>query len=95
VILPQLTSQNVTFSNIQAAVGAGLQLRLFGKPEIDGSRRLGVTLASPITLRKRWRAPKRRRQRSWSQDKKTRSQTGPLECAKITSRLLPLHEPVW
>ena len=45
VILPQLTSQNVTFSNIQAAVGAGLQLRLFGKPEIDGSRRLGVTLA--------------------------------------------------
>ncbi|AYW55485.1 formate-dependent phosphoribosylglycinamide formyltransferase [Raoultella ornithinolytica] len=45
VILPQLTSQNVTFSNIQGAVGAGLQLRLFGKPEIDGSRRLGVTLA--------------------------------------------------
>ncbi|HCR59509.1 MAG TPA: phosphoribosylglycinamide formyltransferase 2, partial [Raoultella sp.] len=29
----------------QAAVGAGLQVRLFGKPEIDGSRRLGVTLA--------------------------------------------------
>ena len=45
VILPQLTSQTVTFSNIQGAVGAGLQLRLFGKPEIDGSRRLGVTLA--------------------------------------------------
>lgn len=45
VILPQMSSQNVTFSNLQAAVGAGLQLRLFGKPEIDGSRRLGVTLA--------------------------------------------------
>ena len=26
-------------------LGAGLQLRLFGKPEIDGTRRLGVTLA--------------------------------------------------
>ncbi|MBL5882818.1 formate-dependent phosphoribosylglycinamide formyltransferase [Lelliottia aquatilis] len=46
VILPQLTSQNVTFRNVEAAVGAGLQLRLFGKPEIDGSRRLGVALAT-------------------------------------------------
>lgn len=46
VILPQLTSQNVTFDNLQAAVGSGLQVRLFGKPEIDGTRRLGVVLAS-------------------------------------------------
>ena len=46
VILPQLTSQNVTFDNVDAAVGAGLQLRLFGKPEIDGTRRLGVALAT-------------------------------------------------
>ncbi|VTP69738.1 Phosphoribosylglycinamide formyltransferase 2 [Leclercia adecarboxylata] len=46
VILPQLTSQNVTFDNVDAAVGAGLQLRLFGKPEIEGSRRLGVALAT-------------------------------------------------
>ena len=45
VILPQLTSQNVSFGQLQSAVGAGLQLRLFGKPEIDGTRRLGVTLA--------------------------------------------------
>ncbi|HCM7227084.1 TPA: formate-dependent phosphoribosylglycinamide formyltransferase [Klebsiella aerogenes] len=45
VILPQLTSENVTFGNLHAAVGAGLQLRLFGKPEIAGARRLGVTLA--------------------------------------------------
>ncbi|WHP29702.1 formate-dependent phosphoribosylglycinamide formyltransferase [Trabulsiella odontotermitis] len=45
VILPRLTSQNVTFDNVQAAVGAGVQLRLFGKPDIDGSRRLGVALA--------------------------------------------------
>jgi phosphoribosylglycinamide formyltransferase 2 len=45
VILPVLKSDNVTFGNIEAASGAGVQLRLFGKPEIDGSRRLGVTLA--------------------------------------------------
>ncbi|WP_410751419.1 formate-dependent phosphoribosylglycinamide formyltransferase [Citrobacter sp. U14242] len=46
VILPQLSSQNVTFDNVDAAVGAGLQIRLFGKPEIDGTRRLGVVLAT-------------------------------------------------
>ncbi|HAF8731331.1 TPA: formate-dependent phosphoribosylglycinamide formyltransferase [Salmonella enterica] len=46
VILPQLTSRNVTFDNVHAAVGAGVQLRLFGKPEIDGPRRLGVALAT-------------------------------------------------
>ncbi len=34
VILPQLTSQNVTFDNVQNAVGADLQIRLFGKPEL-------------------------------------------------------------
>ncbi|MBM7353643.1 formate-dependent phosphoribosylglycinamide formyltransferase [Lelliottia amnigena] len=45
VILPKLTSQNVMFDRVESAVGAGLQVRLFGKPEIDGSRRLGVTLA--------------------------------------------------
>lgn len=45
VILPRLSSQNVTFDNVHNAVGAGVQLRLFGKPEIDGSRRLGVALA--------------------------------------------------
>ena len=46
VILPQLTSQNVTFDNVEGAVGLSLQVRLFGKPEIDGSRRLGVALAT-------------------------------------------------
>ncbi|MGK9173029.1 formate-dependent phosphoribosylglycinamide formyltransferase [Yokenella regensburgei] len=46
VILPQLKSKNVTFDNLQNAVGAGLQVRLFGKPEIDGTRRLGVALAT-------------------------------------------------
>ena len=46
VILPQLTSQNVSFDNLEGAVGTGVQIRLFGKPEIDGTRRLGVTLAT-------------------------------------------------
>ncbi|MBJ4954272.1 formate-dependent phosphoribosylglycinamide formyltransferase [Salmonella enterica subsp. enterica serovar Goldcoast] len=50
VILPQLSSQNVTFDNVEAAVGAGLQVRFFGKPEIDGSRRLGVVLATAQTI---------------------------------------------
>lgn len=46
VILPQLTSKNITFDNVQAAVGVGMQVRFFGKPQIDGSRRLGVVLAT-------------------------------------------------
>ncbi|MRS20792.1 formate-dependent phosphoribosylglycinamide formyltransferase [Enterobacteriaceae bacterium RIT692] len=46
VILPEMNSQNVQFGNIEAALGAGLQLRLFGKPEIAGQRRLGVALAT-------------------------------------------------
>ncbi len=36
-----VVQQNVSFGQLQSAVGAGLQLRLFGKPEIDGTRRLG------------------------------------------------------
>ncbi|NDO83870.1 phosphoribosylglycinamide formyltransferase 2 [Citrobacter sp. NCU1] len=50
VILPQLTSQNVTFDNVQAAVGAGRQVRFFGKPEIEGTRRLGVALATGVSV---------------------------------------------
>lgn len=46
VILPELDSKNVQFANLSAALGAGLQLRLFGKPEIQGKRRLGVALAT-------------------------------------------------
>lgn len=46
VLLAQLTSRNVTFDNVQNALGAGVQLRLFGKPEIAGSRRMGVALAT-------------------------------------------------
>ncbi|RKQ38219.1 formate-dependent phosphoribosylglycinamide formyltransferase [Enterobacter sp. R1(2018)] len=46
VILPELTSDNVKFGNVHATVGAGLQVRLFGKPEINGKRRMGVALAT-------------------------------------------------
>lgn len=50
VILPELRSQNVTFGNLENALSAGVQLRLFAKPEIDGSRRLGVALATADTV---------------------------------------------
>lgn len=45
VILPNLHSQNIRFDNVHSAVGAGLQLRLFAKPDIEGTRRMGVALA--------------------------------------------------
>ncbi len=41
-----MQSHNVTFDNVNGAVGAGLQVRLFAKPEIDGTRRMGVALAT-------------------------------------------------
>ncbi|MEL4014627.1 formate-dependent phosphoribosylglycinamide formyltransferase [Dryocola clanedunensis] len=46
VILPELDSNNVRFGNVAAALGAGLQVRLFGKPDINGKRRMGVALAT-------------------------------------------------
>lgn len=45
VILPELTSSNVTFSGLENALTGYNQIRLFGKPEISGKRRLGVALA--------------------------------------------------
>lgn len=45
VILPELHSKNVIFDDIAEALGSDVQLRLFGKPEIAGTRRLGVALA--------------------------------------------------
>ncbi|WP_276640738.1 formate-dependent phosphoribosylglycinamide formyltransferase [Siccibacter turicensis] len=45
VILPDLVSDNLTYGNLENALGAGLQLRLFGKPDIQGTRRLGVALS--------------------------------------------------
>lgn len=50
VILPALTSQNMVYQGLEQATGAGLQLRLFAKPAIDGQRRLGVTLATGDTV---------------------------------------------
>ncbi|EPF6562598.1 MULTISPECIES: formate-dependent phosphoribosylglycinamide formyltransferase [Serratia] len=49
VILPQLTSSDVRFSGLENALHGHNQLRLFGKPEIAGQRRLGVALATAST----------------------------------------------
>ncbi|CAI0704170.1 formate-dependent phosphoribosylglycinamide formyltransferase [Serratia marcescens] len=49
VILPQLTSSDVRFSGLENALCGHNQLRLFGKPEIAGQRRLGVALATAST----------------------------------------------
>ena len=46
VILPTLNSDNVQFANLDTVLGAGLQLRLFGKPDVQGKRRMGVALAT-------------------------------------------------
>ena len=46
VILPELNSDNVSYSEIENALGAGLQVRLFAKPAIEGKRRMGVALAT-------------------------------------------------
>ncbi|OBU06226.1 formate-dependent phosphoribosylglycinamide formyltransferase [Morganella psychrotolerans] len=46
VILPSLTSDNVCYSGLENALHGTVQLRLFAKPVIDGSRRMGVALAT-------------------------------------------------
>ncbi|HBK4767711.1 TPA: formate-dependent phosphoribosylglycinamide formyltransferase [Serratia liquefaciens] len=46
VILPQLTSSDLRFSGLGRALTGHNQLRLFGKPEIEGQRRMGVALAT-------------------------------------------------
>lgn len=46
VILAEGESQSVRFGNLQAALAeADTALRLFGKPEVSGQRRMGVALA--------------------------------------------------
>lgn len=46
VILVDGSSRSVRFGNLQAALSqSDTQLRLFGKPEVDGQRRMGVALA--------------------------------------------------
>ena len=46
VVLVEGTSNQVAFAHLEAALAApDTQLRLFGKPEVDGHRRMGVALA--------------------------------------------------
>ena len=51
VILGEGTSSNISFENVQEALAENdTQIRLFGKPEIKGSRRLGVAVARGDTI---------------------------------------------
>ena len=51
VILVKGKSTNVSFTGIEAALSeSDTQLRLFGKPEVNGERRMGVCLAKASTI---------------------------------------------
>lgn len=51
VIMVQGTSKKVAFSNLSQALALpDTQLRLFGKPEVEGERRMGVCLAIGNTI---------------------------------------------
>jgi phosphoribosylglycinamide formyltransferase 2 len=51
VILVSGESQNVSFGNLEKALGIpNTQLRLFGKPDVSGTRRMGVALATGDTV---------------------------------------------
>jgi phosphoribosylglycinamide formyltransferase 2 len=51
VILPTGTSTQTRFGNLAAALAEpDTQLRLFGKPQIDGRRRMGVAIARGETI---------------------------------------------
>ena len=51
VILGNGNSNNISFENVDAALAEpDTQIRLFGKPEIKGSRRLGVAVARGETI---------------------------------------------
>ncbi|WP_150302788.1 formate-dependent phosphoribosylglycinamide formyltransferase [Pseudomonas saliphila] len=51
VLLVNGTSENVSFGNLQQALTeADTQLRLFGKPGVEGQRRMGVALARGTTV---------------------------------------------
>jgi phosphoribosylglycinamide formyltransferase 2 len=53
VILVEGSSNQVTFGNLEAALTEpDTQLRLFGKPEVQGQRRMGVVLARGDTIDK-------------------------------------------
>lgn len=49
VILPELESNNVRYQGLESALLPHTQIRLFGKPDIGGKRRMGVALASAET----------------------------------------------
>jgi phosphoribosylglycinamide formyltransferase 2 len=51
VILVEGVSTQVCFEHVEAALSeADTQLRLFGKPEVSGHRRMGVALAKAASL---------------------------------------------
>ena len=51
MILVEGESQKVRFGNLQQALKqSDTQLRLFGKPEVSGARRMGVGLALGDTI---------------------------------------------
>lgn len=51
VILPEGTSTEVSYTGLEEALAQpGTQLRLFGKPELQGRRRMGVALALGSSL---------------------------------------------
>ena len=51
VVLVEGTSTQVCFGNLDAALSEpDTQLRLFGKPEVNGQRRMGVSLARDISI---------------------------------------------
>ncbi len=53
VILAQGSSKQVVFENLEAVLAEeDTQLRLFGKPEVEGQRRMGVVLARGNTTEK-------------------------------------------
>jgi len=51
VILVEGKSEQVSFGNLQQALSQpDTQLRLFGKPAVNGKRRMGVALARAETI---------------------------------------------
>ncbi|KGY09378.1 formate-dependent phosphoribosylglycinamide formyltransferase [Vibrio sinaloensis] len=53
VVLGQGTSQNIRFEGLEQALAAPqTQVRLFGKPDIDGRRRLGVAITRRDSIEK-------------------------------------------
>lgn len=51
VILPEGTSSDVTYAGLEAALAEpDTQLRLFGKPELKGRRRMGVAMAKGASV---------------------------------------------